>query len=99
MAIVNEYLKDIDFLKKVAKSHVQTYYVKINILSWKELIIKAIEGRVVSGSINIDGQSSMRRTLNLNVYVTNKSNNITDAENLLSINKKIAVEIGIKNPF
>ena len=93
------YLNDIDFLKKVAKSHIQTYYVKISVLNWKEQFVQAIEGRVISGSINIDGNSAIRRTLSLNVYIDNLINKITNVENLLSINKKFRAEIGVKNIF
>ena len=93
------YLHDVSFLKQVAKAHIQTYYVKITILNWKEDFVQDIEGRVISGSINIDGNSAIRRTLNLSIYIDNLINKITNAQNLLSINKKIRVEIGYKNIF
>lgn len=93
------YLKDVAFLKEVTRAHIQTYYIKINILNWNELFVDNVQGRVISGSINIDGKSSIRRTLSLSFYVDGLTQSITRAENLLSINKKIQVEIGIKNIF
>jgi len=91
------YLKDVSFLKKIAKLHTQTFFIKINILNWDENFIKSIEGRVISGSINIDGKSSVRRSLSLSIYIDNLTNQITNTENLLSINKKIEVLIGLDN--
>ena len=50
------------------------------------------------GSINVDGKSAMRRTCNLSMYVPNENiANITNINNLFSINRKIFLEIGFKN--
>lgn len=91
------YLKDSAFLKKLDLENLKKYYVKITILNLDELPIRSIQGKVTSGSINIDGSSSVRRTCNL-TFVTNEvENDLTNIKNLLSINKKIKIEIGLEN--
>ena len=62
MKVSYGYLNDVAFLKELAKQHVKTYYVKISVLNWKEQPVTSIEGRVISANLNIDGQSSLRRT-------------------------------------
>ena len=92
------YLKDSDFLKRLDLENLKKYYVKIVVLDMDELPIKEIEGRISSGSINIDGSSSMRRTCNLTFVIEeSEENNLMNIDNLLSINKKIKIEIGIEN--
>ena len=92
------YLKDDNFLKEIDKSKFIDHYAKIIILNWKEDPIKEIQGRVISGTINLDGSSSMRRTCNLTIYAEGqKDQDIFNADNLISINKKIYLEVGIKN--
>ena len=92
-----EYLKDSTFLKQLDNTKTKTIYTNITILNWNEDPIQNIEGKVNSGSITIDGKSSMRRTLSLNLLADQTNNQIKNVNNLLSINKKIFVQIGIKN--
>lgn len=92
------YLKDSDFLKRLDLENLKKYYVKIIVLTMDELPIRAIEGRVSAGSINIDGSSSVRRTCNLTFLAEHgEKNDLTNIDNLLSINKKIKIEIGLEN--
>ena len=97
MRILYDYLNDSDFLKELTKEHVKTYYVRITVLSWDEEPISSIEGQVISANLNIDGQSSLRRTGNLSIAIDDTMNEITNTENVLSINKKMALEIGYVN--
>lgn len=92
-----KFLNDASFLKQLAGLHIKEYFVKITVLNWEEDEIEDIEGRVISASINIDGNSSIRRTATLSVYIDDINNNITSANNLLSINKKINLQIGFNN--
>lgn len=91
------YLKDKDFLKKLDLEKNRKSFAKITILDIDERPLRTIEGSITSGSLNIDGNSSMRRTCNLTFLVTEEDNNLTNIDNLLSINKKIKVEIGLEN--
>jgi hypothetical protein len=63
-------LLDRDFLKKLDEYRNKEIYVKLISLNWDENPIAEIQGNVQSGSINIDGSSSVRRTCNLTL-VTN----------------------------
>lgn len=93
-----EYLKDEKFLKEVFSNRITEQYAKIIILDWLERPIKEIQGIVTSGNINIDGKSAIRRTCNLSLYVyENQYINVTNIDNLISINKKVKIEIGLKN--
>lgn len=97
MKVLYDYLNDSSFLKKLAKLHIKTYFVQITVLNWEEEPIDKIEGKVISANINIDGQSSIRRTANLSIALEDKINDFSNVENLLSLNKKIVLQIGYKN--
>ena len=85
------------FLKSVDEDRNKVSYVRIAILDQYEKPIKSIEGRVQEGSsISISGSSSMRRTCTLNFIAEQDINDLTEIDNLLSINKKIKLESGIR---
>ena len=92
-----EYLSDVKFLKDFYKLKIKEKYVRINCLDFStEKTIKAIEGRAISGSVNIDGSSSMRRTASLEMIALNE-NNINDLNNYFGIDKKVSLELRFKN--
>lgn len=93
-----EYLKDSEFLKEIDKQKIKEQYAKITVLDWLENPIQEIEGIVTGGNISLDGKSAQRRTMNLSVYVDDIGyTGITSIDNLISLNKKVRVAIGIKN--
>ena len=63
------YLKDIDFLNKIYGLHNKTLYTNITVLDWEEKRLEDIQGRVTSASLSINGDSAVRRTLNLSLYI------------------------------
>ena len=91
------YLQDSSFLKFFDSQRIKEQYVKIIILTFNEKPIKAIEGRVTGGNLNLDGNSSVRRTCNLSLVTEEKENDLTNIDNLFSINKKCNIEIGFLN--
>ena len=92
------YLKDSSFLLKLDNEFNKTYQAKINVLDLEEAPVESIEGKVLPGStITIDGNSSVRRTCSITFLAEDTNNDLTDIDNLLSINKKIEILIGIKN--
>ena len=92
------YLKDADFLRGLDNQNNRFYQVKIEVLNKEENLIESIEGRVLPGSsITIDGTSSMRRTCSISLVAEDAVNDLTNVDNLLSINKKIRIFEGIKN--
>ena len=92
------YLKDTTFLKQLDNEHNKTIYAKIIVLNLNENPIREITGKITSqGSINIDGNSSMRRTASITFIAETAENDLQNLDNILSINKKIQLFIGIEN--
>lgn len=91
------YLRDVDFLKELAEQHVKEYFAKIIVLNWNEQPIQDFESRVLTASFNIDANSIIRRTATLSIFIDEIINNITSIQNVLSINKKINLQIGYIN--
>lgn len=92
------YLDDALFLKEFDKNKLKQQFVKITVLDFKtEQPLKSIEGIVLSGSVNIDGSSAMRRTANLSLLVKNQQDIGVDLNKFISINKKIQMLIGFTN--
>ena len=92
------YLKDKDFLRELDNVNNKFFWVKIEILNMDELPIESIEGRVQPGStISVDGNSSVRRTCNISFVAEDTENDLTNVDNLLSINKRIKILVGIEN--
>ena len=94
---MDDFLKDQLFLDQLDSLKLKTQFVRITILSWNEEPLKEIQGRVTSGSLNINGSSSLRRTANLTVFAEERENDLTQIDLDLSINRKIKLEVGIVN--
>ena len=98
MSNYTSYKHDKDFLKQLDREKIQNHYVKIEVLDMAEKPLSAIQGRCLPGaSINFDGSSNIRETCNINFVAEEGENDLTDVDNLLSINKRIAVYEGIEN--
>ena len=91
------YLKDSSFLKSFDSIKLKEQLVKLVVLTFDELPIQEIQGKIVSGSLSLDGSSGMRRTCNLTMIADDYENDLTDTKHLLSINKKIELLIGFIN--
>ena len=91
------YLRDSSFLDRIDKSIVKEQFLKVIVLNWQEYPIEEIQGKATSGTLNISASSAIRRTINLTILVDDENASFTSVKNSLSINKKIDVEIGIKN--
>lgn len=90
------YLNNKTFLHKICASKNTSNFVKVTCLSWKEQPIREVQGEISTGSFNIDGNSSIRRTGSLN-FVVGDFNPLTDINSIFAINKKIYLEVGLKN--
>ena len=88
------YLNDMHFLTQVINSSNLEYYVNVIMLNWDEQPIKDLQGKVTTANINIDGNSSVRRTANVSFIVNEEDE---DSTSLLTLNKKIYLEIGYLN--
>ena len=87
------------FLKYVDSYPNKTQYARIQVLDWNEVPLDngQIQGRVTSGSLNISGASAIRRSGSIGLIIaeTDTFYKIENIENILSLNKKIKIEIGI----
>lgn len=90
-------LKKRDFLASLDNFLNQKRYVKMTLLNWDEEPIKEIAGDITGGTITKDGTSSFRTSCSLSTTVDSGKYNIEDAEMDFSINKKIFIELGVKN--
>ena len=98
MKKIYPYLKDEEFLKEIDSQRTKVQHVLITLLDWNENPIEEIQGYTTGGSINKDGNSSVRLTCNLSVVVTGADKaKITNTNNLFSINKKFYLEVGYEN--
>ena len=98
MKKVYEYSSDKNFLELIDNEHLKEQFVKITILDWEERPIQEVQGIVTGGNLNLDGNSNVRKTVNLSCYIDKEENaNITSLDNLFSINKKMYLEIGYVN--
>ena len=91
------YLKDSSFLQQVDRMKVKEQYVKITVLDFQENPIQDIQGKVISGNVSLDGKSSVRRTCNLTMIADEYTNDLTNVNTLISINKKVELQIGYLN--
>ena len=90
-------LLDAPFLRQLDLENVKVYYVKILVLDKNEIPIRAIQGRVSGGNISINGNSAVRRAGSITFLAESKENDLSDVDNLLALNKRIKILIGIEN--
>jgi len=81
------------FLLDLDKSKTKTVYAKITALRFDESPIETIEGRVTQGSINLDGDSAVRRTCSLTIV----ANEFNYQDYVWGMNTKFKLEVGLKN--
>lgn len=87
-------LMDLEFLRQLDLQKNKTVYAKVILLTFNdEAPIEEIQGKITSGSINIDGASAVRRTCSLSMVTLDK--NINDIYWVL--NNKFKLEVGIEN--
>ena len=91
------YLSDSLFLHQLDLEKIKTKIVKVIVLTKEERAIAEVTGRVTSGSISIDGSSTVRRTASLEFIVDTVDYNTMDLKQLFVINRKVSLQIGIKN--
>lgn len=75
------------------------HYARITVFEKDLSAGTEIQGIVTGGSININGTSAIRRSGSLNLLVPQDSeiHRINSIDNLISANKKIKIEIGVKD--
>lgn len=97
---MRDYLKDTKFLSILDEMRIKKHYAKIIVLSYiDEKPLREIQGIVTAGSVTVNGQAALRRTVSLTISGIESENDINNIENIISINKKVKIEIGLENPF
>ena len=86
-------LKDKIFLKKLDEFQLREIYVKIISLTLDENPLDEIQGRATAGSINIDGNSAVRRTCSLTLLV----DDLELRDYYWGLKTKFRLEVGMKN--
>ena len=88
------YIKDKNFLDQLWYQKTQAQYVRIYLLDFNEHLKEAIEGKINTCNISIDGASRINRTCILN-FSTQINSNLH--KNWWGIDSKINIEVGICN--
>lgn len=96
---MNNHLLDYEFLLALDALKLRTQYAKIVLLDYAEKPIKEITGQITSGSVSVNGSAAIRRTINLTINANAFNNNLEDIDNEISLNKKIKVYVGSRNPL
>ena len=97
---MNEFLQDKQFLFQLDNLHNKKKYLKMILMDFQENAICEIQGRAVSGTVNVDGNSSVRRTCNFAmVFKTEEVSDPINFENYVAPNRKFQLYVGIENPF
>lgn len=91
------YLIDSPFLFQFFRLRNMEQFVKITILNFAEKPLQEVQGKILSGNLNLDGRSNMRRTANLTAFIDEKDVNYLAIGGLFAMNKKIKIEIGLLN--
>lgn len=95
-----DYLQDTEFLYKLDNMKLKTIYIKLILLDFvTENPIQELQGIAQSGSITVNPSAAIRRTLVLVINADEASSHIENIENLIALNSKIKIFVGLKNPF
>ena len=88
-------LLDKDFLRKLDQQKEREIFARVVALNFKEEPLEEITGRVTQGSVNIDGNSAVRRTCSVGLVA--EELNIHDY--YWGMNTKFQLFVGLKNTF
>lgn len=69
-------------------------YLKINLLDFNYLTVDTIEGNVISGSVQINSDSDIRRTCDISIVVTNSSFDVAPGGKIW-LDKLIQIYVGV----
>lgn len=98
--MVVDFMQDRGFLQEVNRHRVKTYLAAIMLMDFQtERPITRLEGRVVNGSMQMSAKSPTRRTGSMQIVFDKLTFDLTNIDNLIAINKKFSLSIGIENPF
>lgn len=85
-----QYSKEV--LLAIDEMPIKEIFVKLELLNWQEKSIKEIQGKLTGGTINLNGESTVRRTCNFSFITDDVS-----IENDILLKSKFRLWIGVKN--
>lgn len=88
-------MNDYDFLYALDSTKARTVYARVTLLNFDESPIEAIEGKITSGSINVDGASAVRRSCSFSMVAAV----IDTSAYSWGLHSKFSFEVGLENPF
>ena len=92
------YLSDKIFLEKLEKYPIKKKFIKVILLDFSETnVLCLLQGKMLSGSINKDGSSAIRRTANFTLALEETDLDLQNIDNYISMNKKFLLEVGYYN--
>ena len=94
---LNEEQNKRDFLKQLDDLVIQKQYIQITLLDWQENPIKEIQGELIGGSLSKDSNNCVRTVGSLSCSVSAGTYSIDSLNSNFALNKKIFIEIGIRN--
>lgn len=83
------------FLEKLYEHNIRKVHSKIELLDWSEKVLGQIDGIVVSGSYNVDGNSPVRRNVSLTLSVIDRQDKLVF--DYIDLSRKVKVFAGIEN--
>lgn len=92
-----EYLNDRIFLEELQGLRIKEQFLKVELLDFDEQPIQEIQGKCTGGSLSVAGNSSVRRTCSFTLVADSSTYDITNVDNLISLNKKFNLFTGYKN--
>lgn len=84
-----------EFLQTLDQQRNKVIYARVIALTFDEQPLETIEGKITSGSINLDGASAIRRTCQLSMIAPEDKINISNY--YWGLNTKIKLAIGVEN--
>lgn len=80
-------------LNELLKNNSRTVYARITALTQDEFPVEYIEGKVSGGSVNVDGQSAVRRTCSITLI----ANDLNINDYYWGLKTKFKLEVGLKD--
>lgn len=97
---MDDFMLDKGFLQELNRYKVKTYYASLRLLDFvSERTITLIQGKVISGSMSHAANSPIRKTGSLQIIFDRDTFDLSNADNLIAINKKLSITIELVNPF
>lgn len=94
-------IQDSEILNAIAHCNNLTQYVRIQILNMNDELVEngTIQGRVTGGNLSLNASSPVRRSGSLSLVADESNCDITNLKNIIAINKRARIEIGVENVF